>query len=1174
VRLEAIRKIRFSLCALTAAALAGACSVDELGKIPCNDSSQCPSDYPSCATNGYCVLAAPPAKIVLFAGDTQSGTVHTPLANPLVVVVEDANGNAVPAFTVTWTAAGSGQVSSGSTATGPDGKAQITATLGTAAGATTFTATGAGLTPVTFSATGLAGAAASFGVQLAATSFGAHTPQSATITALDAFSNVTSYSGTVNVSSGKLDGTLFSGHINVTPTTPATVSVTFLSATTGQSLIVTDSTTSSLTGRLNGLTVLPGVSQTTLAAGAATSVFGQPVTFTATVTGVPSGTPTGTVTLFDGTATIGTATLNGSGQAQFSVSTLAVGAHANITASYAGDTNFGGSNSTAVAESVAKAATTVSVSNPVTPSVFGQSVTFTATVSVTAPGGGSPTGSVSFTLDGNSVASCAAQTVSGAAATCTLSSLTVGTHSVRATYGGDSSFTASPTSGAFSQTVGKADSTTAISPTATSVFGQSVTFTATVTAAAPGAGSPTGTVAFKDNGTNITGCGSQTVSNAGVATCTTATLGASASAHPITAVYGGDGNFNTSTGSASQTVGKASVTVTSLTPNPATPVAGQSVTFTVVLAVTPPGAGTPTGTFTLGDAFGGGSNTSCSLPSCAASLNAGTHSFTATYDGDSNFKPSPTSAAVPVVVTKANTTVAVGADLNPVALGVTVTFTATVSVTGSGSGTPTGTVDFKDGGTLIGTCTGQTVSSGAATCALSTLTPGPHAISATYNGDANFNTSSTTSNLSEVIGPQISFNVTQPLPAGSDVSFSVTLTGSGTTAPTGTVTFSLQGAGTVTTCTLPASATSSATCSASKHQGTGQTTYVATYPGDSQYGPATSAPQSIDVTIVPPPAPTIVIVGGKLDGKVFIAGSADGSSSTATSIVDPATSAMTAGPALTVARAAHTATAIGGGQVLVAGGNASGAAFELCTFGAQSSCAPAGASIQRCNASAALVSGSRVLVAGGDDCAGAALSSWDLWSASGVISSAAANALVEPRSFATATALPDGRVLLAGGGTSSAELFDPSTLTTALLPSMSAVRTGHTASLLSAGSKACASGSCVFIAGGVSDASARSWEVFDVERAGFGRASGAPELLSPLRARHAAAVLADGRVLIAGGTAGNQALLVTEVFDGARFTPGPALQNARFGTSAAYVPALDLLLLSGSTRTPELLAVP
>jgi hypothetical protein len=74
-------------------------------------------------------------------------------------------------------------------------------------------------------------------------------------------------------------------------------------------------------------------------------------TFTARVTAATSGTPSGTVNFLDGTTTIGSATLDNTATASLTVSTLAAGAHS-ITAVYAGDTNFTGSTSSAVTESV------------------------------------------------------------------------------------------------------------------------------------------------------------------------------------------------------------------------------------------------------------------------------------------------------------------------------------------------------------------------------------------------------------------------------------------------------------------------------------------------------------------------------------------------------------------------------------------------------------------------------------------------------------------------------------------------------------------------------------------------------------------------------------------------------------------------------------------------------
>ena len=111
-------------------------------------------------------------------------------------------------------------------------------------------------------------------------------------------------------------------------------------------------------------------------------------------------------------------------------------------------------------------------------------------------------------------------------------------------YSGDTNF-ATSTSAALTQTVNQASTgTTLASSPNPSVTGQSVTYTATVTVSSPGAGTPTGTVAFKDGGTTIAACSARAVA-AGKATCPTAP--STAGPHTITAVYSGDTNFATST---------------------------------------------------------------------------------------------------------------------------------------------------------------------------------------------------------------------------------------------------------------------------------------------------------------------------------------------------------------------------------------------------------------------------------------------------------------------------------------------------------------------------------------------------------------------------------------------------------------------------------------------------
>ena len=117
------------------------------------------------------------------------------------------------------------------------------------------------------------------------------------------------------------------------------------------------------------------------------------MTFTATVSAA-SGTPTGTVTFKDGATTLGTGTLSG-GVATFATSSLAIGGHT-VTAVYGGDTNFTGSTSPGLTQTVNQGATTTSLGSSANPSVFGQSVTFTATVAAASPASGTPTGTVTF----------------------------------------------------------------------------------------------------------------------------------------------------------------------------------------------------------------------------------------------------------------------------------------------------------------------------------------------------------------------------------------------------------------------------------------------------------------------------------------------------------------------------------------------------------------------------------------------------------------------------------------------------------------------------------------------------------------------------------------------------------------------------------------------------------
>src|SRR5205807_1330478 len=162
----------------------------------------------------------------------------------------------------------------------------------------------------------------------------------------------------------------------------------------------------------------------------------------------------GTVTFKDGANALGTGVLNGSGQATFSTASLSVSTHS-ITAVYGGDTSFAGSTSSALSQVVNKASSSTVVSLSPSPSVWNQSVTFTATVTAVAPSIGGPASGETVTFKEGSTTLGTGTLNSSSQATFTTSALSGGTHTITAVYGGDNKFNGS-TSGNLTQTVNPA----------------------------------------------------------------------------------------------------------------------------------------------------------------------------------------------------------------------------------------------------------------------------------------------------------------------------------------------------------------------------------------------------------------------------------------------------------------------------------------------------------------------------------------------------------------------------------------------------------------------------------------------------------------------------------------------------------------------------------------------
>jgi hypothetical protein len=292
-----------------------------------------------------------------------------------------------------------------------------------------------------------------------------------------------------------------------------------------------------------------------------------PVTFTATVTS-GLGTPTGTVLFIDGSNYLGSATL-AAGVATFSYSGFHHGTHP-ITAAYQGSGAFTPSTSPVLDQVVYERAfyTRTSVSTSRSPSFVGQPVTFTATVE-SIGGGGVPNGEPIAFYEHYSVL-IGTGTLSGGEASVTTSSLTVGKHTIRAIYNGDGIYRKSR--GSTTQAVEKYATTTALvgSPNP-AVYGQAVTYTATVTSTGPGI--PTGKV-------KLTGVGEVPLIN-GVATITKSLV--SAGTHPITAEYIGDDDFGKSTSPVWEEVVNQASTTTVLTSSANPSSSGQSVTFTATV---------------------------------------------------------------------------------------------------------------------------------------------------------------------------------------------------------------------------------------------------------------------------------------------------------------------------------------------------------------------------------------------------------------------------------------------------------------------------------------------------------------------------------------------------------------------------------------------------------------
>jgi sugar lactone lactonase YvrE len=406
-------------------------------------------------------------------------------------------------------------------------------------------------------------------------------------------------------------------------------------------------TTSSVT---LSLTVVKATPSLTIASGITQATVAQSVPFTATVaTASGLSEATGTVTFYDGTTALGSATLS-SGALSFSTTALTKGTHT-ITGVYGGDALYNsGSSSNSVTIVVSDfVETTLSLGlNPTVPEggySSGQTVVATATVAAQS-GSDVPTGAVIFALDG----SAQSVTLSNGIASYSFAP-SPGSHALAVSYAGSSNFAGSVAGATF--TAVKTSTQTALQVSSTSTqAGVPITLTATVSSAVA---TPTGTVSFY-NGVAL--LGTATLSS-GTASLALSTL--PSGTNSLYVVYAGNTDFETSTSATTTVTVSINTTALSISSSPLIVYSGTSLNVIVYVSYTQPSGSSkvPSGKATLyvdGTAYGSISVSAQGNAEFDAvtGLASGVHQLTASYVGDSYYAASATTGNYPIYIAPAS----------------------------------------------------------------------------------------------------------------------------------------------------------------------------------------------------------------------------------------------------------------------------------------------------------------------------------------------------------------------------------------------------------------------------------------------------------------------------------------------------------------------------------------
>ncbi|HVK18987.1 MAG TPA: Ig-like domain repeat protein [Fimbriiglobus sp.] len=602
----------------------------------------------------------------------------------------------------------------------------------------------------------------------------------------------------------------------------------------------------------------------TVTASSNPSYVTQPVTFTAVV-GSAISAATGTVTFWNGGVQIGQGTITTVGglqQATFSTTNLAVGNYS-ISAKFAAQGNFKGSDSAAIPQTVNVIPTlTYQLGSSGSPSFVTQGVTISVLVRAQPDDVLAVNGPVEF-WEGTTLLGTAPLEVfdpfgPNKIARFTTSALALGSHTIVAKFPGQAGIFDPSASTPFTQVVDVIGTTiTVVSSNPTSLVTQPVTLTATVGAQF---GAAAGMVTFWDGGVQI---GSAPLAAAGgkqQAEFTTTNL--ALGSHTITAKFAAQGNFTASNSAGvTQTVDLIGTKV-AIASSALSTLATQPVTFTATVTAL---FGAAAGTVTFWDGgvmIGQGSLVSVGSQRQAtfttSGLTVGTHAVTAKFAAAGDFTGSD-SAPVSQLVNPIGTTITVTSGGSPSFVTQPVTFTALVAAQ---LGAATGTVTFWDGGVQIGSATVTTVGGQQVATFTGPLSEGSHTITAKFAAQGGFGPSESAPVAQVVNKVGTATTVATSLnPANEGVAVTLTAAVAGLVpigaVPTGTVTF-FDGATAIGSAPVVGGA---ATLAVTLAPGTHAIT--ATFGGDANFttSSAASVNQVVNAVVPPPPGPTPALIG-------------------------------------------------------------------------------------------------------------------------------------------------------------------------------------------------------------------------------------------------------------------------------------------------------------------------